>query len=438
VTIGGRIADRIFGSEPVAARLGRQRPSHQTFIGVAGLLVVLALAACSATSATASPTHGVSPTPSPTRAPTPTASATLAPSFASTGSTVTPRVFCTATLLTDGRVLVAGGLGYDKSYGGFLPSIASAELYDPKTGMFTSTGSMTAARASATATRLADGRVLIAGGFVRRAAGTPDQTLYSAELYDPTTGKFSPTGSMTGASQVPAGALLPDGRVLIGETGSAELYDPTTGRFTRTGSMTTADRGGYTSVALADGRVLFIGGVRSGFNGPDDSAELYDPKTGTFRATGSMGAGRWDETATLLSDGRVLIAGGWVPNDTSGSRVEQALATAELYDPTTGTFTPTGPMKDARFYQSATLLPADNGRVLIAGGEQGLGNYNTHSLDSAELYDPTTGTFSFALSMTTPRGRPAAVLLPDGRVLVIGSNGSPAGQPVTSAELFRP
>jgi hypothetical protein len=238
--------------------------------------------------------------------------------------------FCTVTLLNDGRVLVARGADLE-------PSL----LYDPSTNAFATTGSMTAARVDHTATLLSDGRVLIAGGF--SVQGGPLVGVASAELYDPKTGKFSPTGSMITARGSQTATLLSDGRVLIagGATAaditgkflaSAELYDPKTGTFSPTGSMITA-RGVQTATLLSDGRVLIAGGsdlrlIAGGSDSPGDSlaggslasAELYDPTTGRFSPTGSMTTARAGQTATLLSDGRVLIAGG---SDSS----------AELYQP---------------------------------------------------------------------------------------------------------
>ncbi len=222
-------------------------------LGLAGLLVALALVGCWGNSATASPTA---------------------------------RELHTATVLSDGRVLIAGGVDMD------IPEVlVSAELYDAATGTFSPTGPMATARAGHTATLLSDGRVLIAGG--RNLDGGRDWiALSSAELYDPATGTFSPTGPMATA------------------------------------------RTGHTATLLSDGRVLIAGGDAGG--DVVTTAELYDPKTGTFSPTGSLATARELHTATLLSDGRVLIAGG-----SDGSR---DLASAELYDAKTGAFSPTGSM----------------------------------------------------------------------------------------------
>jgi len=345
--------------------------------------------------------------------------------FSPTGSMATARDGHTATLLLDGRVLIAGGADAEPGKCNYDP-LATAELYDPATGTFIPTGSMTATRIRHTATLLSDGRVFIAGGDGSGKA--------SAELYDPATGTFSPAGRMTPDRSSHTATLLSDGRVLMaGGTDwynptQTELYDPRTGTFTRTGEMTT-DRGWsytrlFTTTLLTDGRVLIAGGHNV------TSAEVYDPRTGKFNLTGPMTAPRQGHAAALLPDGRVLLAG--------GSDNIYHLATAELYDPRTGTFIPTGSMTVTRFVPDATLL--HDGRVLVTGGQGGV-------FGSAELYDPTTGTFTATGSMATARDHNTATLLADGRVLVAGGGpasasifcDSPSGpQDVASAEVYQP
>ena len=302
-------------------------------------------------------------------------------------------------------------------------------------GAFRLTGSMTTARSSQTATRLADGRVLIVGGGLDVTDAMIQGAYASAEIYDPTSGTFKATGSMQTARGDHTATLLSDGRVLIaggsgdsgqGNRAQAEIYDPSTGKFSVTGTMRTA-RSGAMAVLLHDGRVLIAGGFRGGTPpGPMASAELYNPATGKFSPTGSMSSARMYATATLLPDGRVLIAGGW---DSSGS----SIAAAELYDPATGIFSPTGSLARARYYHSATLLP--DGQVLIAGGMSDTTG-TLAFLTSAELYDPKTGTFAATGSMPIPCSGPVGTALSDGRVLIIG--GYDGTSFLTSAELYDP
>ena len=369
----------------------------------------------------------------PTSAPTPTSTPvpilTAKPSPMSlTGALGVGRQIHTATVLADGRILVAGGFDYADI------ALASASVFDPTTATFKPTGSLARARGLDTATLLADGRVLVSGGG---DAGWvhPGPYLASAELYDPASGTFSPTGSLTTTRTVHSATLLADGRVLViggneatdQPTVSAELYDPATGTFSPTGSMAAA-RALHSATLLADGRVLVTGGAQDAWTYSKaflNSAEVYDPQSGRFSPTGSMEFPRAGHTATLLSDGRVLVAGG-------GSTASGGFTSAELYDPATGTFSATGSMADARIYHAATLL--SDGRVLVTGGG---GNYVTRAfLASAELYDPANGTFSATGSMTDTRTYHAATLLTDGRVLVTGGFGAIA--PLASAELYDP
>jgi hypothetical protein len=402
---------------------------------LSALLVAIAVAGCG-TGPTPSPAVPITPALTPTLTPSPTAS----PRFIQTGALTTGRSSHTATILADGRVLIAGG------YAG-SDVVASAELYDPARGVFTLTGSMAHAREGHTATLLPDGRVLIAGGEAGSAAGYGD--LASAELYDPRTGTFSPTGSMAEARWGHTANRLPDGRVLIGggssggrDLASAELYDPKTGKFSRTGSLIGA-RSGHTATSLPDGRVLIAGGYAG-----DDlatvlaTAELYDPTTGAFTSTGSMAFRRSGHAATLLADGEVLFTGG------SGNSLGSTLS--ELYDPATGKFRSTGSMTMPRVSHSATLLP--DGRVLIAGGWSSALSLlaRVESPDrvdvgrpglsippptaTAELYDPVAGTFSPIDSMATRRSGHTATLLGDGRVLIVGGQFLVPGG--SSPELF--
>jgi Kelch motif len=247
-------------------------------------------------------------------------------------------------------------------------------------------------------------------------------SLAAAPASAATSGTFSLTGSMNAARVGSTATLLPDGDVL--ETGvvatgpSAELYNPATATWTATGAMITP--GNDTATLLPDGQVLVAGGeAASGFL---SSAELYNPATGSWAATGSMTTSRLGQSATLLGNGKVLVAGG---DGASGY-----LSSAELYNPATGTWAATGSMETAREDQSATLL--GNGQVLMAGGYNSFDSPNS----SAELYNPATGKFTPTGTMTSARDNPAATLLPDGEVLVTG--GGPGGAVGVFAELYNP
>ncbi|HSD25852.1 MAG TPA: kelch repeat-containing protein [Vicinamibacteria bacterium] len=280
----------------------------------------------------------------------------------------------TATRLADGRILIVGG-----QYGDV--SVATVEIYDPVSNTLSPTGSLSGPRAFHTATLLPDGRVLVAGGH---GGNFYNSALASAEIYDPQAGTFSPTGGMASARQDATATSLPDGRVLVaggyGTDGlaqaSAEAYDPATGGFAPTGGML-AGRANHTATALADGSVLIVGGHSAFPGGSLSSTEIFDPIAGTFSAAGDMSSPRGAHTATPLGDGRILVSGGFTAFPFTG----QTLASAEIWDPSTGTFTPVAHgMREARGRHVAAALPS--GEVLVAGG---LGQYGS-VLSSAELY----------------------------------------------------
>lgn len=347
-----------------------------------------------------------------------------------TGKLQDQREFHTATLLPNGKVLVAGGAA-DKP-----PCYAgddSAELYDSALDTFASTGTMTSRRYAHTSTLLQNGSVLITGGYSFDSSDclqhVTSPAVASAEIYDPANGSFAPTGSMAEVRGGHTATLLTNGKVLIAggdniELGllpfffvdgsvTAEVYDPATGLFTATGNMVTP-RVGQTATLLGNGDVLIAGGWTASQNASIAAAELYHPATGTFTPTGNMTSPRTGHTATTLPDGKVLIAGG---------AQDQTLVdsdSAEIYDPATGSFLATGSMAVKRCSHTATLLP--NGTVLLVDG----GSLVT------EIYDPSTS--SFVLSGLTKLDRfrgHAATLLQNGNVLVVGGLQSP-----TTAELY--
>jgi|HubBroStandDraft_6_1064221.scaffolds.fasta_scaffold130628_2 hypothetical protein len=367
--------------------------------------------------------------------PTVNASATVTVTTSSSGFTPTgnlteARGLQTATLLPNNKVLIAYGSN-SSSYteaAGYV-GLSSVEVYDPGTGTFTELfGDDGSGTFGHTATLLKTGSVLLAGGFVNSVWDYGPATSYNeADLYDSATGAFSGTGNMTANRGGHTATLLADGKVLIAggadtdPTGtglsSAELYEPTTGTFTPTGSMAVG-RYLHTATLLQDGTVLIVGGALTSTTDPVATAEIYDPVTGVFTTTGAMATAREQQTATPLADGRVLIVGG------TTSSAGDTTATAEIYNPSTGSFSATGSMAEARSLHTATLL--SSGKVLVAGG----GNENS----TAEVYDPTAGTFSITGGMEIGRSGHTATLLPNGSVLVAGG-GIFTG--LASAELYQ-
>jgi N-acetylneuraminic acid mutarotase len=342
-------------------------------------------------------------------------------SWAPTGSLNVARAGHTVTLLVGGKILVAGG-----NDGSRL--LDSAELYDPATGTWTLTGALGRPRSGHTATLLANGQVLVVGGEEVDVQAT------TAELYDPATGKWTQTGSVQTTRWGHTATLLQSGKVLVAgglvrQTGlhgtspallSAELYDPATGTWQPTGALV-RPRGLHAATRLQDGRVLIVAGqpnddIIDGFYTSD--AELYDSRTGLWSSTGNTGVPRGaGATATLLTDGKVLVTGGDIYDG----------AFCSLFDPAAG-WGITGSMNVARFGNTATLLRG--GEVLAFGGTDD---------NSAELYDPATGGWRVASSMSRGREAYAAAPTQDGKVLVAGGAVPPLtfdNTYLASAELY--
>jgi hypothetical protein len=318
----------------------------------------------------------------------------------------------TATLLANGRVLVTGGIRTGEA------ALASAELYDPQTRKFSPTGSMTAVRSGHTATLLKNGLVLLAGGF------DDEDPVATAELYDPATGRFEPTGSLTAPRGGATATLLRDGRVLVAggydgdrSLASADRYDPATRRFARTGSMR-APRAAHTATRLRDGRVLVTGG--GNLQGSAlRSAEIYDPRTGSFSATGSLMIRRHKHAAALLRNGRVLVLGGSDEQDW-GNRYRSA----EVFDPRTHGFTRASALSQARFKMPDAVAVTPSGAVLVAGGAQVVDRFRN-------------GRFVPVARLDAARYYSTATLLRDGSLLVVGGYDR-AIRPTAQSFLYRP
>jgi hypothetical protein len=289
-----------------------------------------------------------------------------------------------------------------------------------------------------TATRLQTGEVLIAGG------SNLDGPLATTELFDPVANSFHSSGSMAETRRDHTATLLNDGKVLIAggfsfditsgsaNQSSAELYDPTTGSLNSAGNMSTA-RVDHTASLLSDGRVLMAGGnivCISGCNLTNAfaTAELYDPATNAFSSTGSMATARVNHTATVLPSGLVVIAGGQTPD--AGNVQYIPIASIEIYDLATGSFSPGGSLTIARFSHTATLL--DNGQILFTGGVDLLG---VTPLKSAELYNPATHISTAVSDMSDFRMDHTATILLNGQVLVAG--GSNGTSELASGEIFK-
>ncbi|MES2932401.1 MAG: kelch repeat-containing protein [Pseudomonadota bacterium] len=328
----------------------------------------------------------------------------------------------TATLLSNGKVLVAGGFSGDFRTNG--AALASADLYDPATKIWSPAGSLAKARSGHTASLLPNGKVLVVGGF-------GGDYLTSAELYNPATNTWTATGALGGAHGGHTATLLANGKVLVAggsSTGllfaNAELYNPATNTWSAAGSLNVG-RFSHSATLLTNGKVLLVGGYNNGASNVGISVELYDPTLNTW----SLGPellphGSFGHTATLLPNGKVLIAGGNYSNF--------PVPANQLYDAATNTWSEAGPHNSGRWNHTATLLP--NSKVLLIGGRTGVSN----AIASAEFYDPSVGVWSDGGTLTVPRSQPTTTLLLNGKPLVVGGYSPFTNDVSESAELFNP
>jgi hypothetical protein len=312
-----------------------------------------------------------------------------------------PRASHSATSLPDGRVLIAGGFDQSDDDRGQM-YLRSAEIYDPRTNKFTSTGEMTYSRAGHTATLLQNGTVLVAGGFGAMGA------LSSAELFDPATESFTQITSMKVRRGGGTATLLLDGRVLFCGGGdreptiTAELFDPRTKSFALTANMA-YQRTAHTATRLPGGMVLVVGGS-SHQNSVLGSVEMYDPARGIFLQAATLNVPRYHHAAAAMNDGSVLVIGGADQRDWRGQ-----LAAVERYTLSTGRFVPVSDLQHARFKHADAVIGFEDGTFLIAGGNA-----------AVELYSPAAGISKVVATLESPHYYATATFLPDGSVLIAG------------------
>ena len=316
------------------------------------------------------------------------------PTWSSTGSLSVGRYNHTATRLSSGKVLVAGG-----NNGGSTRN--TCEFYDPTSGTWSATGSMSIGREVHTAILLPSNKVLVAGGSTE--SGPTD----SCEIYDPDTETWTATGSLAHARSLHTTTLLADNTILaIGGASASlfcEIYDESLGTWTSTGNLLNA-RYQHTATRLIDGRVMVAGGPEGGSAG-----EIFSPTTGLWTPAGALNTPRFAHSAVLLASGKVLLTGGRTLDNST------YLASSELFDPVSLTFITAGSMANERPDVATAILP--NGTVLAIGGGP----------IASEVYHPDSDTWRVSADMLISRSLPTATSLDDGRVLAAGGNPGSAG-----------
>ncbi|HVN53081.1 MAG TPA: kelch repeat-containing protein, partial [Anaerolineaceae bacterium] len=348
---------------------------------------------------------------------------------ATSNSLTTPRGNFGTVRLADGKVLVAGGWDSGQIF-------KSAEIYDPGTNSWISTGSMANERKSFAIARLDDGRVLAAGGV--RYDGSNYVAINSAEVYTPSSGTWVSTGNLPINLAFATATALSNGNILIAggtTTGSsglatAYLYNPTAGTFSSTANNMRSGRWNQTATLLSNGKVLLVGGTSGNGTSANNTIDLYDPNTNTWATTGlnPMAQAREHHTATLLANGKVLVVGGASACTSQGECTE--LNSAEIYDPSSGTWSSAGTLNPARYSHEAALL--GDGTVLVAGGTD-----DSNILSSAQIYDPIAGTWSTVNpSMSTTRIFHSLTTLSDYKVLATAGSNNGTTSFVGSAEVY--
>lgn len=327
----------------------------------------------------------------------------------------------TATMLPTGKVLVAGGVDARGV------ATATAELFDPSVNRWSEAPPLSVPRTQHTATLLPDGRVLVVGGFHGR--DLDGETLASAEIYNPRTNGWAPAPAMTFRRAGHTATLLHDGRVLVlggiaitmephwtaMYPDKGELYDPGTDRWSETVSGM-GGRQGHTATLLVHGRVLLVGG--QGEQGLQPGARLFDPTGNSWTIAAPPVVLRRSHSATALPDGRVLILGG---DGATALEVAQLpnrygvepLSSGDVYDPTHNIWIPILAMNATRLAHTATALP--DGNILVVGGAYANPGH-------PEIYEVAANRWVEG-TVTVNRHGHTATLLPDGRVLIVGGFG---------------
>ena len=354
------------------------------------------------------------PSPIPSTTPSPTTQVTQE------NRLTVPRTLHTATLLDDGRVFIIGG------YTAPNTDTATIEVYNPTDRTSRLAGSLHEARHDHSATHLADGRVLVIAGY----AGF---WLNNAELYDPDTGGSTQTLPIYSHGVEHTATRLNDGRVLViagatrsgspGPDDRVEIFDPRTNNWQRAAPHVDIE-GSHTATVLDDGRVLVAGG--------NADPSVYDPTNDTWQPAGKLINDRWESMAVRLLDGQVLLAGGRLLAE------ERIIRNVEIYDPTSNTWQEAPPTNQPHYRGTMTLLP--DGRVLVAGGSRYLDNAwndRTAILNSVEIYDPASDRWDSVTSLGQARAEHTATLLPNGRVLITGGVG-PGNVILDSIETITP
>jgi len=347
----------------------------------------------------------------------------------------------TAVVLKDGKALAAGG-------GVGQQAVVATEIFDPAAGVWTPTGPLNQARRGHQAVLLPDGRVLVAGGIAE------SELLASAEIYDPATRKWTMTAPMSVPRLGASLTVLANGNVLatggtssgtasgagggqtIGPTGTAEIYNVAAGKWTTASGSMSAPRFEHTATLLDDGRVLIAGGQGppvSGASAALASTEIYDVAVDSFRKSNDMADARFNHTAVKLPDRSILVVGG-----AGGPNGDISLSTAEVFSPGNGGWSSAGSLASSRSGHTATVF--NDGRVLVAGGES-VTRGNRRSLSSAEIFSLDKREWRSAGTMNCPRSEASAVLLEDGSALVVAGDFAAPGQqpdPKGCADRYRP